>query len=156
MKNLQLVRECIRRMRKDGSAVVVHIGNYDGGKIFYSREYVIAPNPPLYTSSELNQFMLGIVPEVPRSAIEFRDYNHHMSFGRLIFSELVGDVAKISADLHDEEPEAMKKFVSNLHGRIDVQVCPDENVARDAISGKLKGFSASAKDLEEYRKRISI
>jgi hypothetical protein len=137
-------------------------------------DYWVAPKDGLYTAEELQDFMMGLVPEglQPTCKDDFRQYdkNSYLSFGKLYFDEKVGEERRITKrilTLTDEEllnvagfvkgEQTIDKDVTQEYTRRTwVRPFPNESFARDVLDGKLEysEYQAKPSDLKRYQPNL--
>ncbi len=142
-------------------------------------DFLVAPKRGLYTVSKLDRFMMGLVPQLEYSAIDYfsqHDSNSHLKFGKLYFDEKIGDIkttkvitltdtnlngnVEIFSDKDpineysfDDDGNSVIEGIEDLNRRIWVSVYPCEDFIKDLIAGKLdyQEYETDVSTLNKYR-----
>ena len=162
MSKLTVVRQSLEA---NPDVVIVHVDdqkyfpNKDG---YWSQkvDYIVAPRRRLYTADELQEFMMGLVPDLqPTSVDSFRQYGNTLRFGLLYFDEKVGEEERVltltAEDLLNSNTSdfvnGKRTSTEDLLRRTWVRPYPNKAFARDVIEGILR-FKRYATDLDTLRK----
>ncbi|MFH1376478.1 MAG: hypothetical protein ABIH25_02480 [Candidatus Woesearchaeota archaeon] len=153
MSKLSIIRQVLKT---NPGVVIVDVKDHTSlpnicGAYCHFVDYRVAPKNGLYTLDELQEFMVGLVPNLqPTIQIDFRqhsrlyDENTYLEFGSLLFEEKVGEARRVTKrvlTLTDEEllsfngNETIEKDATEVYKRgIYVHPFPDESfVKRDPL-----------------------
>ena len=171
MSKLSIVKQSLETNPEVVIAKVFE-NNYLPGRNGYwshTMDFWVAPKNGLYTAEELQEFMMGLVPEglEPTSKDDFRKYDKKsdLSLGKLYFDEDIGQekVTRICT-LTDEDLLNVSGFVDGqrtieesrpYQRRTWVRPFPNEALVEDLLEGKLGSkYSIRPEELKRYQSGV--
>ena len=169
MSKLTIVRQALET---NPDVTIVNVDERDEyGYFSHMVDFWVAPRNGLYTSDELQVFMMRLVPDLEPTLkdnfIQYSDALKTLRIGKLYFDEKVDEdkVAGISTST-DERLLNVFEFVRFVNGertiveagdysrRTLVRPFPNEAYTRDVLDGKLSDYWTNLRDLERYQPNL--
>jgi len=138
--------------------------NLKNGSI-HKVEFLVAPNRPKKDVFDLEEFMLTLIPEnlVPNGIKVFRKDDSSITYGYLVFDDIIGSVATTDIYVSDDSYIIKKlggtgKILENntimnsydLRRRIFIHPFPSKNILTNALNGKLGLYNITTDNLDKY------
>lgn len=134
-------------------------------------DFYVAPKNGLYTAIELQQFMMGLIPDLKQTQKDdFRHDDDTLNLGKLYFDEKVGEQRSITKRILTVTDEDLLNLAGFVNGeqtinhdvtedyarRTWVRPFPNEAYAQDVLNGRLIGYRINHTELRTYKPHKSL